>query len=48
MFWKTTKPFFSDKGANKNDITLIDVDKIFQEDAEVAMIFSDSLSDAVN
>ena len=45
--WKTTKPFFSDKGTNKNDITLIDGDKIFQEDAEVARIFSDFFSDAV-
>ena len=46
-FWNTTRPFFSDKGANKNDITLIDGDKIFQEEAEVARIFSDFFSDAV-
>ena len=46
-FWKTTKPLFLDKGANNNDITLIDGDKIFQEDAKVARIFSDFFSDAV-
>ena len=46
-FWKTTKPFFSDKGANKNDITLIDGNTNFQEDSEVARIFSDFFSDAV-
>ena len=39
--------FYSDKGANKNDITLIDGDKIFQEDAEVARIFSHFFSDSV-
>ena len=47
-FWKTIKPFFSEKGANKNDITLIEGDKIFQEDSEVARIFIDFFRDAVN
>ena len=28
--WKTMKPFFSDKGAGKNDITLIEGDKLFK------------------
>ena len=34
------KPFVSDKGAGKNDITLIEGDKIIQEDSEVANIMS--------
>ena len=46
-FWKTTKPFFSDKGASKADITLIEGDKIFQEDSEVARIFGDFFGNVV-
>ena len=46
-FWKTTKPFFSDKGGNKTDITLIEGDKIFQEDSEVAKILGDFFSNVV-
>ena len=46
-FWKTKKPFFSDKGGGKTDITLIEGDKIFQEDYEVANILGDFFSNAV-
>ena len=41
------KPFFSDKGAGKNDIALIEGDKIIQEDAEVANIMNDFFGNAV-
>ena len=44
--WKTTKPFFSDKGTGKTDIILIG-DNIFQEDHEVAKILNDHFSNAV-
>ena len=46
-FWKTAKPFFSDKGVGKNDITLIEGNEIFQEDSEVAKILGDLFSNAV-
>ena len=40
-FWKTVKPFFSDKGTSKHDIILIEGNEIIQEDAEVAKILVD-------
>ena len=40
-FWKTTKPFFSDKGMNGNNIALIEGEEIYQEDHEVAKILAD-------
>ena len=46
-FWKTTKPFFSDKGAGKTEITLIEGDKIIQDDSEVATILGDFFSNSV-
>ena len=46
-FWKTVKPFFSDKGVGKTDITLIEGDQIFQEDSEVAKILGDFFCNAV-
>ena len=46
-FWKTIKPFFSDKGLGKSDITLIEGNNIYQNDAEVATIFNDFFSNAV-
>ena len=30
-FWKTMKPFFSDKGAGKTDITLIEGAKLYKK-----------------
>ena len=47
-FRKTVKPFFSDKGVGKTDITLIKRDQIFQEDSEVAKILGDFFCNAVN
>ena len=46
-FWKTTKPFFSDKGIGKTEITLIEEDSIFQQDLEVAKIMNDFFSNVV-
>ena len=46
-FWKTAKPFFSDKGTGKTDIILIEDNNIFQEDSEVAKILDDFFSNAV-
>ena len=46
-FWKTTKPFLSDKGAGNNDIILIEGGEIFQQDSEIAGIFGGFFSNAV-
>ena len=46
-FWKTTKPFFSDKGAGKTEITLIEGGEIIQDDSEVANILADFFSNSV-
>ena len=46
-FWKTVKPFLSDKNAMKTDIVLVEGDNIIQEDQEVAKTFSDFFSNAV-
>lgn len=40
-FWKTMKPFFSDKGLGKSTITLVDDGKIISEDKDVANILND-------
>ena len=46
-FWKTTKPFFSDKGAGKTDIILIEGDEIVQDDLKVATILGEFFSNSV-
>ena len=46
-FWKTTKPFFSDKGVGKTEITLVEGDEIAQDDSEVANILGDFFSNSV-
>ena len=45
-FWKTMKPFLTDKGINSDKITLIENDKILDEDGEVAEILNNFFSDA--
>ena len=45
-YGKTTKPFLSNKGASKNQITLIEGDEIIQDDAEIAKIMNDFFSKA--
>ena len=46
-FWRTIKPFLSDKGVGRTDITLIEGDKIIQDDSEVANTLNDFFSNAV-
>ena len=46
-FWKTWNPFFSDKGANKSNITLIDRDNIIYGDLKVNEKFNSSFDDAI-
>ena len=40
MFWRTVKPFFSDKGPTRQKITLIENDKIIVNNKEISEIFS--------
>ena len=46
-FWRAIKPFLSDKGVGRTDITLIEGDKIIQDDSEVANTLNDFFSNAV-
>ena len=46
-FWKTMKPFFSDKNCMNKKITLIEGDKILSNDIEVAETMNDFFSNAV-
>ena len=46
-FWKTTKPFFSDKGVGKTEITLVEGDEIAQDDSGFANILGDFFSNSV-
>ena len=43
-FWKTVKPFISDKSSSKSRITLIEDGKIMSNESEVAETFNDFLS----
>ena len=47
-FWKTMKPFFTNKGIIKSKITLIDDDRIIHDDSEVAQTLGDFFSNAVS
>ena len=47
-FWNTTKPLFSNKGSGKENIILVEGDKIISEEAEVAETFNDFFKNAVN
>ena len=44
IFWKTVKPFLSDKIVSKEQITLVENDKIISEDSDVAQSLN-SLND---
>ena len=35
-FWKTVKPYFSDKGSNSRRITLLENDSILTDDKDIA------------
>ena len=36
LFWKTVKPFFSNKGSHRGNIKLVEGHKLLQNDSEVA------------
>ena len=36
LFSKTAKPFFSNKGSHRGNIKLVEGDKLFQDNSEVA------------
>ena len=36
LFWKNVKPFFPNKGSHRGNIKLVEGDKLFQDDSEVA------------
>ena len=48
QFWKTIKPFFSDKHNMHKKITLIDGDEIISDDAKVTEKMNNFFSDAVS
>ena len=46
-FWKTVKPFFTDKGVSRNKVVLVEDDRIINDDKEVAQTFNDYFDNAV-
>ena len=46
-FWKTVKPFFSDKTVTADDILLIENDKIISDSKSIADIFGEFFSNSV-
>ena len=46
MFWKTVKPFLTDKGTTSRKITLIESGEILTEDVKVAETLNCFFSDA--
>ena len=47
-FWKTVKPYFSDKSTSRDRITLIENDEILSSDKEISEQFIDFFADAVS
>ena len=47
LFWKTIKPFFSDKGPMREKITLIENDEIIGNNKEISKIFNNFFSGIV-
>ena len=48
QFWKTTKPFFSDKHTISKTITLVEGENIISDDSEVAEIMNNFFSNGVD
>ena len=46
-FWKTVKPLFGDKGGPRDNIVLVEGNKIISDDVEVAQTFNDFFDNAV-
>ena len=40
LFWKSVKPFFSDKGSNSSKITLVEEDNIISDEEEIVNIMN--------
>ena len=40
LFWKSVKPFFSDKGSNSSKITLVEENNIISDEEEIANIMN--------
>ena len=47
LFWKTVKPFLSDKGSSKEKITLSENDQIITKEKQIAEIFNKFFTNAV-
>ena len=47
LFWKTVKPFFSNKRNRRGNIKLVEGDKIVQDDSEVAKALKNFFTEAV-
>ena len=47
MFWKTVKPFLSDKATNIKKNTLVDNDKVISDDKQLCKIFSNFFQETV-
>ena len=48
LFWKTVKPFFSNKGSHRGNIKLVEGDKLLQDDSEVAEELNNFFKEAVS
>ena len=48
LFWKTVKPFFSNKGSHRGNIQLVEGDKLLQDDSEVAEELNNFFKEAVS
>ena len=46
-FWHTIKPLFGDKGGARDNIVLVEGDRVINEDAELAQTFNDFFDNAV-
>ena len=40
LFWKTVKPFLSDKGSYMSKINLVNIDEVISDDSTLAETFS--------
>ena len=48
LFWKTIKPFFSNKGSSGSNIKLVEKDEILQDDKKIAEELNTFFKDAVS
>ena len=48
MFWKTVKPFFSNKGSFGNKIKLVENDEVCHDDSKIAEEMNNFFKNAVS